>query len=81
VPRRLATDEAAEATANVLRMRPGWNAESMFHYPAFADETLLLESAAKAGLPICMTSEQIASNSGDYRLEQCEQERAKAAVN
>ncbi|WP_189644284.1 winged helix-turn-helix domain-containing protein [Mesorhizobium sp. M9A.F.Ca.ET.002.03.1.2] len=72
------TQEASEAAANVLRMKPDWTAESMFPYPKFRHETLLPEGAAKAGLPVCMTPGQIASYSGVYRLEECEEERAKA---
>ena len=73
--------EAADAAATVLRMKPDWTAESMYPYQNFADETLLPESAAKAGLPVCMTAAQSAAYSGLYRSKQCEEERAKAAVN
>jgi TolB-like protein len=73
------TQEAADAAAKVLAMNPDWTAESMFPYQPFEDETLLPESAAKAGLPICMTAAQSAAYSGVYRLEQCEKERAKKA--
>ena len=73
------TEAAAEAAATVLRLRPDWTAESMFPYQNFADETLLPESAAKAGLPVCMTAAQAKAYSGVYRSRQCEEERAKAA--
>jgi TolB-like protein/DNA-binding winged helix-turn-helix (wHTH) protein len=75
------THEAAEAAARVLRMKPDWTAESMFPYQSFRDETVLLEGAAKAGLPICMTAAQIEAYSGDSRFKQCEEERARVAVN
>jgi TolB-like protein/tetratricopeptide (TPR) repeat protein len=70
------TKEATEAAAKVLRMNPDWTAESMYPYQSFADETLLPESAAKAGLPVCMTVDQVAKYTGVYRLRQCEEERA-----
>ena len=70
--------EAADATAKVLRLKPDWTAESMYPYQNFADETLLPESAAKAGLPVCMTPAQLSAYSGAYLLKQCEEERAKA---
>jgi len=41
--------EAAKAAATVLPLKPDWTAESMYPYPNFSDETLLPESAAKAG--------------------------------
>ncbi|RWM05278.1 MAG: hypothetical protein EOR71_25020 [Mesorhizobium sp.] len=72
--------EAAEAAAKVLRMNPDWTAESMFPYQNFEDEALLPESAAKAGLPVCMTPAQARSYSGIYRLKQCEDERARATA-
>ena len=75
------TKEAADAAATVLRLKPDWTAESMYPYQKFSDETLLPESAAKAGLPVCMTVAQSAAYSGLYRSKQCEEERAKAAVN
>lgn len=75
------TQEASEAAANVLRMRPDWTAESMFPYPNYPDETLLPESAAKAGLPVCMTVDQAKANTGMFRMKQCEEKRAKAGTN
>ena len=74
-------EEAADAAARVLRMKPDWTAESMYPYQYFADEKLLPESAAKAGLPVCMTAAQSAAYSGAYRFKQCEKDRAKTAVN
>jgi hypothetical protein len=70
------TDEATEAAAKVLRINPDWTAESMYPYRNFADETLLPESAAKAGLPVCMTAAQMAAYSGIYRTSNCDAERA-----
>ena len=73
-------EEAAEAAARVLLLNPDWTAESMYPYQSFADETLLPESAAKAGLPVCMTAAQLAKYSGDYRSGDCETARAKSEV-
>jgi TolB-like protein/class 3 adenylate cyclase len=72
--------EAADAAAKVLRLKAAWTVESMYPYQNYADETLLTESAGKAGLPICMTSAQASAYSGEYRLKQCEDERARAAA-
>ncbi len=72
--------EAADAAARVLQMKPDWTAESMYPYQKFADETLLPEGAAKAGLPVCMKPAQARPITGAYRLKQCEEERAKAAA-
>jgi tetratricopeptide (TPR) repeat protein len=70
-------DEAAAAAARVLQLNPDWTAESMFPYQTFKDETLLPESAAKAGLPVCMTAAQLARYSGVYHSGECERERAR----
>lgn len=75
------TDEAAEAAARVVQLNPDWTAESMFPYQAFKDETLLPESAAKTGLPVCMTPAQLARYSGTYRTSECDAERARATSN
>jgi len=72
------TKEAADAAATVLRLKPDWTAESMYPYQNFSDETLLPESAEKAGLPICMTPAQLSAYTGMNRLARCEEERAKA---
>ncbi len=72
--------EAADAAARVLQLNPDWTAESMYPYQQFADETLLPEGAAKAGLPVCMTPAQLSAFTGEYRLKQCEEERTKAAA-
>ena len=72
--------EAADAAARVLQLNPDWTAESMYPYQQFDDETLLPEGAAKAGLPVCMTPAQLSAFTGEYRLKQCEEERAKAAA-
>jgi TolB-like protein/class 3 adenylate cyclase/tetratricopeptide (TPR) repeat protein len=74
------TQEAADAAASVLRMKPDWTAESMFPYQPFKDNSLLPESAAMAGLPVCMTVEQLAKYTGMIRLEDCEKERTRAAA-
>ncbi len=70
------TKEASAAAAMVLQVNPDWTAESMYDYQAFIDETLLPESAAKAGLPVCMTAAQLARYSGIYRTSNCDAERA-----
>ncbi|RWP73154.1 MAG: tetratricopeptide repeat protein [Mesorhizobium sp.] len=73
--------EAAAAVAKVLRMKPDWTAESMFPYQGFKDDSVLSESAAKAGLPVCMTVGQAKTNTGMFRMKQCEAERVRAALN
>ncbi|RUU44264.1 tetratricopeptide repeat protein [Mesorhizobium sp. M6A.T.Ce.TU.002.03.1.1] len=73
--------EAAAAAAKVLRMKPDWTAESMFPYQGFKDDSVLSESAAKAGLPVCMTVGQAKTNTGMFRMKQCEAERVRAALN
>ena len=72
--------EAADAAARVLQLNPDWTAESMYPYQPFDDETLLPEGAAKAGFPVCMTPAQLSAFTGEYRLKQCEEERARAAA-
>lgn len=73
--------DAAAAAAKVLRMKPDWTAESMFPYQGFKDYSVLSESAAKAGLPVCMTVGQAKTNTGMFRMKQCEAERVRAALN
>ncbi len=75
------TKQASSAAAMVLQLNPDWTAESMFPYQAFSDQTLLPESAAKAGLPVCMTTEQLARYSGNYRTASCDAERARTTSN
>ena len=41
--------EAADAVAKVLRLKPDWTAESMYPYQNFADETLLPEVPLRPG--------------------------------
>lgn len=45
---------------------------------AVAERALVLESIAKAGLPMCATPEQLATKPGMRRMLECEAERAKA---
>ncbi|RUU47883.1 hypothetical protein EOD08_04805 [Mesorhizobium sp. M6A.T.Ca.TU.002.02.2.1] len=73
--------DAAAAAAKVLRMKPDWTAESMFPYQGFKDYSVLSKSAAKAGLPVCMTVGQAKTNTGMFRMKQCEAERVRAALN
>jgi hypothetical protein len=47
---------------------------------AVAERALVLESIAKAGLPMCATPEQLAAKPGMRRMAECEAKRAKAAV-
>ena len=44
---------------------------------AAAERSLLLDSVAKAGLPICATPEQLAQNPGIHRLPECTKDQAK----
>jgi TolB-like protein/DNA-binding winged helix-turn-helix (wHTH) protein/Tfp pilus assembly protein PilF len=73
-------DEAGAAAAKLMHMKPGWTAESMFPYQQFRDESLLSESAAKAGLPVCMTAAQVVAYSGFFRFQECEDTRARTAA-
>ena len=76
------TDEAAAAVAAVVRLDPGWRAETTFDLPVDKDREFMLTAARKAGLPVCATAEQLA---GEFRhvrpSPQCEKERALAASN
>ncbi|WP_353646532.1 winged helix-turn-helix domain-containing protein [Mesorhizobium sp. WSM2239] len=70
--------EASEAAAAALEMNPQWTAESMLLGP-LADESLLPESARKAGLPVCMTASQLESYEGSVRFRECEAMRLTTA--
>ncbi len=73
-------EEAAQAAASVMRTDPDWTAESMYSfYLPPRPAQLLSESAALAGLPICMTTEQLARHKGVKRFAFCDAERAKSA--
>jgi hypothetical protein len=72
--------------SRLLKEAPDFSTERLFditccYTPAAAAErALVLESVAKAGLPMCATPEQLAAKPGMRRMPKCEAERAKAAV-
>ena len=50
------------------------------HPTAAAERALVLESVAKAGLPMCATPEQLAEETDMRRMPECEAERAKSGL-
>jgi TolB-like protein len=75
-------EEAAQAAASVMRSDPDWTVESMYgFYLPPRPAQLLSESAALAGLPVCMTAAQLARYKGATRFADCDAERAKSALN
>ena len=73
-------EEAARAAGSVLQMQPDWTAEGMYSFrlaPQAAQ--LFAESAALAGLPVCMTAEQLMKSTDSTRFAACEAERASKA--
>ena len=69
----------------MLEGSPDFSAESYFgifgdYAPgASAERAQVLESIAKAGLPLCATPDQIAAKPGMRQMPECEAERSKAA--
>ena len=76
------TDEAAEAKAKLLKAFPTVSAERMINedyvYARKEDEDLFVDGFRLAGLPVCMTKEEIAQFPALKPRPECQAERAKA---
>jgi adenylate cyclase len=73
--------EAAAAVTELLRIEPDFSAERHVENDVFRDQGVIehfLDSARKAGVPLCASEEQLAKYPDMKRLEQCEQQRAKS---
>jgi TolB-like protein/class 3 adenylate cyclase/tetratricopeptide (TPR) repeat protein len=75
-------EEAAEAKAKLLRVFPNVSAERVLNedyvYARQEDEDLFVDGFRVAGLPVCMTAEEIAQFPAPRPRTECEAERAKA---
>jgi adenylate cyclase len=74
-------NEADAAVKELLRIEPDFSAERQADGDVFRGEAIIshfIGSVRKAGLPICMTEEQLAKYPGVTRLPFCEQQRAKS---
>jgi hypothetical protein len=75
------TEEAAEAKAKLLKAFPNVSAERVLNedyvYAHEEDEKSFVDGFRVAGLPVCMTAEQIARFPTLKSLPECEAERAK----
>ena len=75
--------EAKSATANALRLDPGWNAEGWISSQGgFAREqeaNLFARGAQKAGLPMCLTQAELKKQTNTLRLKICDQQRGAGA--
>jgi TolB-like protein/tetratricopeptide (TPR) repeat protein len=78
------TQEAAAAKAKVLRAFPNVSAERMlnedFAYARQEDENFFVEGFRTAGLPVCMTADEILSFPALKPRPECKAERAKAVA-
>ena len=76
------TEEAAEAKAKLLKVFPNVSAERVINedyvYARQEDEDLFVDGFRVAGLPVCMTAEEIAQFPTAKPRPECEAERAKA---
>jgi adenylate cyclase len=76
------TEEAAEAKAKLLKVFPNVSAERVINedyvYARQEDEDLFVDGFRVAGLPVCMTAEEIAHFPTAKPRPECEAERAKA---
>jgi hypothetical protein len=76
------TEEAAEAKAKLLKVFPNVSAERVLNedyaYAREEDEKLFVDGFRVAGLPVCMTAEEITQFPTLKPLPECEAERAKA---
>jgi adenylate cyclase len=77
------TGEAAEAKAKLLKAFPTVSAERMINedyvYARKEDEDLFVDGFRVAGLPVCMTADEIEQIPGAKPRPECGAERAKAA--
>jgi hypothetical protein len=78
------THEAAEAKAKLLKAFPSVSAERMLNedyvYARQEDEDLFVDGFRVAGLPVCMTREEIAQFPSLNPGPECQAERAKEVV-
>jgi TolB-like protein/Tfp pilus assembly protein PilF len=76
------TEEAADARAKLLEAFPEVSAERMLNedyvYAREEDQDLFVDGFRVAGLPVCMTADEIAGFPGPKPRPECEAERAKA---
>jgi TolB-like protein/class 3 adenylate cyclase/tetratricopeptide (TPR) repeat protein len=76
------TQEAADARAKLLKAFPEVSAERMLNedyvYARGEDQDLFVEGFRVAGLPVCMTADEIATFPALKPRPECEAERAKA---
>jgi TolB-like protein/Tfp pilus assembly protein PilF len=76
------TEEAAEAKAKLLKAFPSVSAERVLNedyvYARQEDEDLFVDGFRVAGLPVCMTADEIAQFPAPKPRPECEAERAKA---
>jgi TolB-like protein/class 3 adenylate cyclase/tetratricopeptide (TPR) repeat protein len=76
------TEEVADAKAKLLKAFPNASAERMINedyvYARKEDEEFFIESFRVAGLPVCMTADEIAEIPAAKPLPECQAERAKA---
>jgi TolB-like protein/tetratricopeptide (TPR) repeat protein len=77
------TEEAAEARAKLLKAFPNMSAERVINedyvYAREEDEDLFVDGFRVAGLPVCMTADEIEQIPGAKPRPECGAERAKAA--
>jgi TolB-like protein/class 3 adenylate cyclase/tetratricopeptide (TPR) repeat protein len=76
------TEDTAEAKAKLLKAFANVSAERMINedyvYARQEDEDFFIESFRVAGLPVCMTADEITGFSAPKPRPECEAERAKA---
>jgi hypothetical protein len=76
------TQEAADARAKLLKAFPEVSAERMLNedyvYAREEDQDLFVDGFRVAGLPVCMTADEIAAFPAPNPRPECEAERAKA---
>jgi TolB-like protein/class 3 adenylate cyclase/tetratricopeptide (TPR) repeat protein len=76
------TEDAADAKAKLLNAFPNVSAERMINedyvYARKEEEDFFVDSFRVAGLPVCMTPEEIAQLPAGKPRPECEAERAKA---
>jgi tetratricopeptide (TPR) repeat protein len=78
------TQEAAEAKAKLLKAFPNVSAERVINedyvYARQEDEDFFVDGFRVAGLPVCMTAEEVAQFPAAKPRPECEAERAKAVT-
>jgi TolB-like protein/class 3 adenylate cyclase/Tfp pilus assembly protein PilF len=78
------TEEAAEAKTKLLRAFPTVSAERILNedyvFARQEDEDLFVDGFRVAGLPVCMTVDEIRGMPGARPRAECEQERAKSVA-